>query len=341
MTNTRKDIATLIKAIQKNHSLIDSIRPSMLESVIAEIIIQNNKIIDIQRKAFKGVDYIAQFIDKLNHIHSFAVEVRKMTRMIDYEPIRQFQQNISSLTHNLAKSYFVTNSVFTEAAKRLAESHKNTIELIDRSCLQHLIDQYETNRLFFSERLFKQLNNINLRHLLDIIDPSPEQIEQIQPETTQLSKPQKIALITVDFLPLKLLSKILRAPHEVRNLSPRQFEEFIAETLSQLGFKDVILTPRSHDGGKDVIASHQINGIPLSFYFECKQYSKGNKIQLKTLRALLGTLAHDRQNVNKGVLVTTSTFTKGSKEFILSEARLDGKDYDGILGWIEEMKKKI
>lgn len=55
----------------------------------------------------------------------------------------------------------------------------------------------------------------------------------------------------------------MRSLGEVKNLTPRQFEEFVAETLSQFGFTDVILTTRSRDGGKDVIASHQINGIPL------------------------------------------------------------------------------
>lgn len=339
MTNTRRDIAKLIEEIQKNNSLIDCIQPSAFESVITEVVAQNKKMIDIQCEAFKGVDYIARFRDEFNQVHSFAVEAKKTNQLIDFDAIKRFQENISSL--KLDKSYFVTNSTFTEAAKRLAEQHKEVIELIDRSSLRKMIEQYEINRAVFSERLFEQLNSIKLRNLIDIIEPSPEQIEQIEPETTNLSEPQKTALITVDSLPLKLISKILRAPHEVRNLSPRQFEEFVAETLNQLGFKDVILTPRSHDGGKDVIASHQINGIPLSFYFECKKYSEGNKVQLETLRALLGTMAHDARHVNKGVLVTTSTFTKGSKEFILSESRLDGKDYDGILGWIDELKKKI
>lgn len=333
MSNSRKDIAKLIEEIQKNNSLIDQIRPSVFESIIAEVVAQNKKMIEVQREAFKGVDYLARFRDEFNQIHSFAVEAKKMSQLIDSDAIKRFQESISSL--NLDRSYFVTNSYFTEAAKRLAEQHKQTIELIDRSSLRDMIAQYENNRTAFSERLFEQLNSLKLYDLVDITEPTPEQVEQILSETTDLSEPQKSALITVDSLPLKLIARILRAPHEVRNLSPRQFEEFVAETLNQLGFKDVVLTPRSHDGGKDVIASHQINGIPLSFYFECKKYSEGNKVQLETLRALLGTLAHDARNVNKGVLVTTSTFTKGSKEFILSESRLDGKDYDGILGWID------
>jgi hypothetical protein len=52
-------------------------------------------------------------------------------------------------------------------------------------------------------------------------------------------------------------------------------------------------------------------------------------------------MAHDAPSVNKGVLVSTSTFTKGSKQFLLGEARLDGKDYDWVIGWIDEIRKRF
>lgn len=339
MSKTRKDITKLIKDIYLNNSLIDSISPSLLESLVTEIVAQNKKITEIYNQTDKGIDYIAKFRDGYNKTHSFAVEVKKMNQLIELDAIQKFQKNISSL--NLDKGYYVTNANLTDAAKRLAEQYKEELELIDRFALRNMIVHYEQNREVFSERLFDQLNKLELNNLINIYNPSSEQIEQIQPETTDLSEPQKNALITVDSLPLKLVSKILKSPKEMKNLSPRQFEKFVAETLNQLGFKEIVLTPRSRDGGKDVVASYQINGIPLSFYFECKKYSEDNKVQLETLRALLGTLSHDARDVNMGVLVTTSTFTKGSKQFILSESRLDGKDYDGILGWIDELNKKI
>lgn len=204
-----------------------------------------------------------------------------------------------------------------------------------------MISTYHANQGLFAEQLFERLNDLDLITVADITEPTPEQVEEIATEESDIGEAQRNSILAVHSLPLKLIAKIMRSPHEVRNITPRQFEEFVAETLNQLGFRDIILTPRSRDGGKDVIASHEINGIPLAFYFECKQYSESNKIQLDTLRALLGTMAHDARNVNKGVLVTTSTFTKGSKEFILSESRLGGKDYDGILGWIDELKKNI
>ena len=339
MTSSRKDIASLIEKIRNDLSIIDNLRPSGFESVVAELVAQNKKLVDVQREVFRGVDYLAKYRDEFDKINSIAVEVKMASRLIDTDVVRQLQNSISSL--NIDKSYLVTNSAFTESARKLASEYKHSIELIDRSSLRDMISTYHANQGLFAEQLFERLNDLDLITVADITEPTPEQVEEIATEESDIGEAQRNSILAVHSLPLKLIAKIMRSPHEVRNITPRQFEEFVAETLNQLGFRDIILTPRSRDGGKDVIASHEINGIPLAFYFECKQYSESNKIQLDTLRALLGTMAHDARNANKGVLVTTSTFTKGSKEFILSESRLGGKDYDGILGWIDELKKNI
>lgn len=339
MSDKRSDIANLIKKIHADQKLIDQLRPPAFESMVAELFSQNQALVEAQRNMAQQLDFVGKFRDEFNNINSFAVEVKKLNSLIDTSAIEKFQSSISSL--GIDKGYFVTTSGFSEAAKALAAQHKETLKLIDRTTLYSLIDQYTVNRELFASSLFQKAWSLDLDRLAQITNPSPEDIEEFDIDAHDLGKEEKSALISVDSLPLRLIAKIMRSPREVKNLTPRQFEEFVAETLSQLGFTDVILTPRSGDGGKDVIASHQINGIPLSFYFECKKYADDNKIQLETLRTLLGTVAHDARQVNMGVLVTTSTFTKGSKEFILAESRLDGKDYDGILGWIDELNKKM
>lgn len=339
MSDKRSDIAKLIEKIHVDQKLIDQLRPPALEGLVAELFSQNQALVETQRDMAQQLDFVGKFRDEFNHINSFAVEVKKLNRLVDVSVIKQFQNNIASL--GIDKGYFVTTSVFSEAAKALAAQHQETLKLIDRTALTSLIDQYTINRELFATNLFQKAWGLDLDRLVQITNPRPEDIEEFDINAHDLGEEAKSALISVDSLPLWLIARIMRSPSEVKNLTPRQFEEFVAEILSQLGFSDVILTPRSGDGGKDVIASHQVNGIPLSFYFECKRYADGNKIQLETLRALLGTMAHDARQVNKGVLVTTSTFTKGSKKFILAESRLDGKDYDGILGWINELNKKM
>lgn len=337
MDNTRNSISKLISELRLTEALWDQLKPTTLERVVAELTVQNSALLEFSR-ATQSSDFILRMQDELGYLRTVAMEVKQFTRPLGIEAIEQFRKSIEQL--NVDRSILVTSSYFTEEAKQLSQQYAHLL-LVDRSGLRSWIEEYTREREHFLSTLFETVWNLDITPTIEIPNPSASQVEGIKPTEAGLGPEQESALVSVDSLPLHLIARILRAPHEVKNLSPRQFEEFIAETLSQLGFTDVILTPRSRDGGKDVIASHKVNNIPLSFYFECKHYAEGNKVQLETLRALLGTLAHDAQTVNKGVLVTTSTFTKGAREFILGEARLDGKDYNGILGWVDELKKKI
>lgn len=300
MSDKRSDIAKLIEKLHVDKKLIDQLRPLAFENMVAEHFAQNQALVEAQRHLSQQLDFVGKFRDEFNHINSFAVEVKKLNGLIDTSAIERFRESFSSL--GIDKGYFVTTSGFTEAARKLAEQHQETLKLIDRSALSSLIDQYSTNCELFAASLFEKAWKLDLERFVRLSNPTPEDIEELDVEAYELGEEEKSALITVDSLPLKLVAKIMRSPHEVKNLTPRQFEEFVAEILSQLGFTRVILTPRSGDGGKDVIASHQINGIPLSFYFEYKKYADGNKVQLNTLRALLGTMAHDARKVNKGDL---------------------------------------
>ena len=142
-------------------------------------------------------------------------------------------------------------------------------------------------------------------------------------------------------LPLAVLHLVLSDPRHMLSLSPREFEHFVADLLERLGFDDVMVTPQSGDGGRDVVARRVVDRIPLVFMFECKRYAPDKKVRLETMRALLGAASMRSANVNKAVLVTTSTFTRGGWELIASEARLDGKDYDGIVEWIRAARHSV
>jgi HJR/Mrr/RecB family endonuclease len=144
----------------------------------------------------------------------------------------------------------------------------------------------------------------------------------------------------VEFAPLTLLDRILGDPTLMRRLHSREFEGFVASLVEQLGFEDVVLTPRSDDGGRDVLATKNIHGLSIVFAFECKRYSPKNKVGPDIARALLGTITHGTSRATKGVLVTTSSFTPAAKRFILTEPHLDGKDFDGIVEWLREYSNK-
>jgi hypothetical protein len=146
-------------------------------------------------------------------------------------------------------------------------------------------------------------------------------------------------LETVQFLPIKLFEQISNDPNLMRGMDPREFENLIAELMYKSGFENIIVTPRSNDKGRDILATKTVCDIPIMFAFECKRYSPKNKIKPEIMRALLGTISHHQTKANKGVLVTTSSFSRDAKSFIASESMLSGKDFNDLVNWINQVKK--
>lgn len=168
----------------------------------------------------------------------------------------------------------------------------------------------------------------------DIAERAEEQIIEIVPADT-LER-----LKRVDFAPITLLDDVLRDPDAMRALSARDFEGFVATLIEQLGFEDVTLTPRSGDGGRDVLAVKRIHGLSILCAFECKRYAANRPIGPDIARSLLGVISHGETRATTGILVTTSYFTPAANKFILTEPNLDMRDFDGIVDWLRECRLK-
>lgn len=135
-----------------------------------------------------------------------------------------------------------------------------------------------------------------------------------------------------EFLPLRLMDEISRHPDAMRRLSPLDFERFVAALVDEVGFEEVVLTPRSGDSGRDIVAIYSAGGIRVPFIFECKRWKEA--VGLATMRSLLGSVMQVEKGASIGVLVTTSRFTRGARKFILTETRIDGRDYQGLVDWL-------
>ena len=119
-------------------------------------------------------------------------------------------------------------------------------------------------------------------------------------------------------------------------LSPREFEEFIAEIWNRLGY-DVELTARTRDGGRDVVAVRKTES-EVRYIIECKRYGEPHKIGVGILRALYGVKTHER--ATKAFLATTSYFTRGAIEFWEPHRwELELKDYKGVCEWAKRAAK--
>lgn len=115
-------------------------------------------------------------------------------------------------------------------------------------------------------------------------------------------------------------------------LSPRKFEELVAELFARQGYA-VELTPASKDGGKDIYVAKRDSIGSFMYLVECKRYALPKPVGVKVVRALHGTVQAERATA--GVLVTTSTFTKGARDFQQTvEYQLSLRDYAELHRWI-------
>jgi restriction system protein len=115
----------------------------------------------------------------------------------------------------------------------------------------------------------------------------------------------------------------------------RKLEEIVAGAYERAGC-DVVLTPRSGDRGRDVIATRP--GIfSVRIVDQIKAYQPGHVVTADEVRSMLGVLQVDR-NVSKGLVTTTSHFAPGiEKDSGLSAFipyRLELKNGDQLRKWL-------
>lgn len=124
-------------------------------------------------------------------------------------------------------------------------------------------------------------------------------------------------------------------------IPPHQWEEIIAGAFDQAGYDDVVLTPRSNDHGRDIIAvRHGVGSIKI--IGSVKAYRPGNFVGYDDIRALIGVMTGE-QNVSKGILATTSDFPPNVDKdpFIapFMPYRLELMNGSGLRSWLTSLLK--
>jgi restriction system protein len=89
-------------------------------------------------------------------------------------------------------------------------------------------------------------------------------------------------------------------------LPPARWEEIIAGAFQKAGYDEVVLTPRSGDHGRDVIAIRRGIGC-IKVIGSVKAYCAGHVVGYDDVRALLGVMTGER-DTSKGIVLTTSDF---------------------------------
>ena len=109
---------------------------------------------------------------------------------------------------------------------------------------------------------------------------------------------------------------------------PDFFEQLVVELLLKMGYgydkNSGIVTGGSHDNGIDGIISEDKLGLDL-IYIQAKRYSNTNKVKSKELQAFIGAMGH----IQKGVFITTSSYTKDAFKFGTQQQQKNIKLIDG------------
>jgi restriction system protein len=133
---------------------------------------------------------------------------------------------------------------------------------------------------------------------------------------------------------------IQRDPESIYQIDARTWEELIAGAYSRAGFTEVILTPRSGDYGRDVVATKRGVGA-IRIFDQVKAYRPGNVVTAEEVRAMLGVIT-GAGNVSKGVITTSSTFAPRIPDdpYLAPYIpyRLELKPRDVLLPWLEEVR---
>lgn len=101
---------------------------------------------------------------------------------------------------------------------------------------------------------------------------------------------------------------------------PREFEKLVVLLLQKMGYGGEIkqagaVTPYTNDGGIDGIIKEDVLGLGR-IHIQAKRYAPSNSVGREEIQKFVGALAVAQSN--KGVFITTSSFSKGAISYAAS-----------------------
>ena len=156
-------------------------------------------------------------------------------------------------------------------------------------------------------------------------EPSKEDVTTAQSDEDSL--PEEKIDLTYLFYKSRLKREIL---DRIIDCHPSFFEQLVVNLLLEMGYGSDELSGRvlgkSHDGGIDGVIYEDRLGLS-KIYIQAKRYDSGNNIGKPLLQAFVGAM----QDVQKGVFITTSSFTKEARKYAEGQQQKSLKLIDGDL----------
>lgn len=191
-------------------------------------------------------------------------------------------------------------------------------------------------------RLHSELSEVSVGEVLARLEATTQQTLLQAAIVTPLAYTPEGALVEAVALPwIELVVALEHDPDIVHQLHWRKWEEIVAAAYERQGF-EVVLTPRSNDRGRDVIAVHRQIGT-IRIFDQVKAYAPGHLVTANDVRAMLEVLTAER-NVSKGFITTTSSFApgilKGPGLTALMPYRLELRSRKELISWLAAVKSR-
>jgi HJR/Mrr/RecB family endonuclease len=250
---------------------------------------------------------------------------------------QKWKEQIGLLNTNFGTSELIKGIRTSDLGTNIANLSlgKGAHELFSHASFSsNVIDLLKINEGFRTTLDGSRLANSDLENMRDFytIDYNFSKIIEVDSEPLKIITPEH--LITQAKTIKRIIYDIYKENSTLLKVSPRQFEELIAELLDSKGYK-VELTKQTRDGGYDILALTYDNGMPLKYLVECKKYKKDKKVGIDIVRSFSDVI--NRQQANKGIIFTTSYFTEGVRKRQQENPYfLELKDHEDIITWVQE-----
>jgi len=220
--------------------------------------------------------------------------------------------------YNIIPSYHLPT--FTDAERdeliRLERFHERlSPEQID--VLRGIVQQFDNNPTIIHQasylfQIYKNTDDV-FTPLLSGIQYNNENILTDR-QTLRLIQPPAQQIITdIKTIERDFLALIKKNPQDIHNLSPRDFEEFIADLYRKQGF-DVTLTQQSRDGGKDFIITNKSLLGNLLIYGQVKKNRPDRPVGISVIKELHSTVVMEKATA--GIVVSSSYFSPDAQRYV-------------------------
>ena len=312
---------------------------------------------DRQKARFPGgIEFVRGFDDEqlkkaIAGIRASSLLVVDDAEGLDPSIVESIRQ-INKSTKNFNALFTTRLAPTLEAIRKSQEAFRVQLEPFSKIDFTQFAKQFEIpNRLRENIAALTQQSPLMLRMTSELVARHEYQWSEIanalrdfeypglvDPEGRPLdadSEERKLLVTDIKEINDEVLELLKKDPSAMRGMHPRDFEKLIAELLDRAGY-ETELTPATNDGGVDIYAARR-DGLGRFLYLvECKRYAEKNPVGVQVVRSLHGVV--QQQRANGGLVVTSSFFTKGAKEFTSEiNHQMHLHDYINIQKWLRTL----